>query len=454
MRIRRDRACGSEGSGTEPGIRGRVYRRPLDGRKLAAVSRVPIDDNAEEGRRRGPFFSNAFVARASRWGLVAWSLIGLLILIGVVYRFVLYPIRIIFPPLVIALIVIYLMNPVVTALQRRGVRRIWGTLLVYLVFLSIVGVAVAYLSAVIGKQVTQFVDSVPALLAKAQHGLNTLSDRLGVKLDTEGIARAFEPKNGSAFAFLGRLTSFTTGAVHVAFFIVLGPLIAFYLLVDLPKLRRGAEALVPESRRAEVQHLAERVGDTLGGFFRGQFLVALIVGLVSMLGFYLVGMPYFALLGAVTGLVALVPLIGTLIAAVPTLFVAFTATGRGGRALLISGGWKLALAAAIVLILAQQLDTRLLSPRLKSRAVRLHPVTVLLSLLLGGTLLGLWGMLLAVPVVAAAKVILLHVWDTRSQWPPRVDGLALPKATADPLPSARSEPPTGRFTPAASSGVD
>jgi predicted PurR-regulated permease PerM len=75
----------------------------------------------------------------------------------------------------------------------------------------------------------------------------------------------------------------------------------------------------------------------------------------------------------------------------------------------------------------QQLDQRVLSPRLHIEATRLHPVTVLLSLLVGGTLLGFWGMLLAVPVVASAKVVLLHVWDTRSQWPPRVVPVPAPE---------------------------
>ena len=101
--------------------------------------------------------------------------------------------------------------------------------------------------------------------------------------------------------------------------------------------------------------------------------------------------------------------------------MALTAGHRNGHVLNIHGGWKLALACAVVLVLVQELDTRVLSPRLKSDAMRLHPVTVIISLLLGGSLLGLWGMLLAVPVVAAAKVVVLHLWDTRSQWPPRAE---------------------------------
>ena len=79
-----------------------------------------------------------------------------------------------------------------------------------------------------------------------------------------------------------------------------------------------------------------------------------------------------------------------------------------------------------MLVLVQQLESRVLEPRLLSQAVRLHPVSVLLSLLVGGSLLGLWGMLLAVPTVAAIRVVVLYVWDTRSSWPPGVPSAAEP----------------------------
>ncbi len=256
---------------------------------------------------RGPFLSNPFVARVARWGLLAWSVIGLLILVFVLYRFVLYPIRIIFPPLVAALIVVYLLNPVVTALQGRGIHRILGTLVCYLAFLSVVGVGLAYLIPVVSDQVKAFVGGIPDLLTRFQNGLVSFFARLGVHLDPQDFLRSFQ-RGGSAFNFLGRLTSFTTsGVVRAAFVFILGPLIAFYLLVDLPKIQRGATALVPASRREEVRDVARSVGDTLGGFFRGQLVVALMVGLFCMLGFWVVGVPYFALLAAVTGLFALVP---------------------------------------------------------------------------------------------------------------------------------------------------
>jgi len=371
---------------------------------------------------RGPFLSNPFVARAARWGLLAWSVIGLLILAWVIYRYLLYPIRIVFPPLVVALIVIYLLNPLIARMQARRIPRLWGTLICYTVFLSIAGLALAYLIPAVTDQVTAFVGGVPGLLARAQTGLEGFAARLGMSLDPKALLQSFEPGKGNAFHFLVRITSFTSGVVHVAFSLILGMLLAFYLLVDLPKILRGADSLVPASRRQEVRHVAGQVGETLGGFFRGQLLVALMVGLSSMLGFYLVGLPFFALLGALTGLFALVPLIGTLIAAIPVLFVAATSNADTGGLLHVPGGWRLAMACAAVMILIQQLDIRVLSPRLVGKTVRLHPVTVLLSLLVGGTLLGLWGMLLAVPAAAALKVVILHVWDTRATWPPRGPG--------------------------------
>ena len=367
---------------------------------------------------RGPFLSNPFVARAARWGLLAWSLIGVLVLAWVVLRYVLYPIRIVFAPLVVALIVIYLLNPIVTAIQRRGLRRGLATLIVYVVVLTAVGVALAYLVQAIAGQVSDFVSRIPDLLARAQHGLGTVSHRLGLNLDSKAVLRQFE-RNGSVSHFFGRVTSFTSGVVHVAFVLVLGPLIAFYLLVDLPRVQRGAEALIPASRRAEVAGLASDVNATLGGFFRGQLVVAVAVGLFSMFLFWLIGLPYYALLGAITGLFALVPLIGTVIAAIPALFVALTTPHGTGGLLHVPGGWKLAVATVIALVAVQQLDVRVLTARILNRASRLNPVTVLLSLLVGGTLLGLWGMLLAVPVVAAAKVVVLYLWDTRATWPPQ-----------------------------------
>ncbi len=375
---------------------------------------------------RRPFLSSPFVARAVRWGLFAWSVIGVLVLVVGFFWYVLRPIRIVFPPLVVALIVVYLLNPAVGALERRGMKRLWATLILYVVMLGALGTLLSFLIPVVSHQIAQFSSGIPDLLTRFQQGLDAFARRLGISVDTANLVQLFRPGTGAASIFLSRLTSFTSGVVKAAVVLLLGPLLAFYLLVDLPKIRRGARSLVPATRRAEATDLARRVGQTLGGFFRGQLVVAILVGLVSMLGFWLVGLPYSVVVGLLTALFALVPLIGTVIAAIPALFVALTTSGHTGGLLHVRGGWPLALACVLVLVAAQQLDSRVLAPRLLDAGARLHPITVLLSLLIGGTLLGLWGMLLAVPAAMVTKVIALYVWDTRAQWPPRPSGVPAP----------------------------
>jgi predicted PurR-regulated permease PerM len=111
-------------------------------------------------------------------------------------------------------------------------------------------------------------------------------------------------------------------------------------------------------------------------------------------------------------------LIGPFIGAVPALFIAFTTNDSGGL-LHLHPGWPMALGACVALLTVQQIDNHIISPNVMARTVKLHPVTVMLGLLIGGTLAGLVGMLLTVPVIACTKIVLLHLWDSRVQWPPQ-----------------------------------
>ena len=360
--------------------------------------------------------SHPAVARVARWGVVAWSLIGVGYLALIVYRYLLYPLRIVFPPLLLALVIIYLLNPVVSRLERRRIPRVWGALLTYVAFLGLLVILLRYLVPLVANQVSGFAESVPDLLDRAQVWLADLNRRLNLDIDTGALFSNLGPE-GATGAFISRIFSFTVGVVHVAVAVILGLVLGFYLLVDLPKMQRAGLALIPARRRRGVISIFEQMGRALGGYFRGQLLVALFVGLASMVGLWIVGLPYWAVVGMVAGLFNLIPLIGPFIGAIPAIFIAFTTESSGGL-MSLEPGWPLALGASIALLTVQQIDNHILSPNIVARTVRLHPVTVLLGLLVGGTLLGLWGMLLAVPTVAAAKILMLHFWDTSSRWPP------------------------------------
>jgi predicted PurR-regulated permease PerM len=393
----------------------------------------------EVNDERSRVLGHPFVAGAARWGVVAWAGIGVLVLGFIVLRYVLYPIRILFPPLAVALILVYLLNPIVSLLARR-MPRIVAALITYVVALSLVGMGLSYLIPIVAEQVTGFAKSLPGLLDRFLETLDSVAQRFNFRLDAEAALGAEGQR--AVLNYLGSLLSLTRGVFHFVLVVILGPILAFYLLVDLPKMQRGVVAMVPQRRRAGFLSVMEKLSRAVGGFFRGQLLVSLFVGIASAIVLWTVGLPYWAVVGLITGLFNLIPLIGPWIGGIIAAFIAFTAGAPTGGLLHLEPGWPLAIGSGIGLLIVQQIDNHIMSPNIVARTVKLHPVTVMLALLAGGTLLGLWGMLLAVPAVAGAKILLLHQWDTRLSWPPPKPAEAVPEpASAQGSPAV---PATGR----------
>ena len=392
------------------------------------------------GHEQHPVLGHPVVARAARWGIVAWAAIGVVSLVIGVFVFVIQPIRIIFPPLIVAMIVVYILNPLVSMFERRGFRRVWGSLIVYVVFATVVGTALYLLVPVVTNQVSEFIGAAPRILGRLSAAVGDFAQRFGVGFEEGAPAVPSE----TILGFLGRLVSITQGIVELAIIFVLGPILAFYFLVDLPKIKRALRSVIPARRRPEIERVLQNMGRAVGGFFRGQLMVAAFVGVASSIALWIVGLPFWALVGLATGLFNLIPLIGPFIGGAIAVLIAFT-TGTSEGVLALEPGWPLALGASIALLIVQQIDNHIISPNIVGRTVRIHPVTVMLGLLVGGTLMGLLGMILAIPVIASVKILFLHYWDTRMTWPPRGPddaGLAPPgDRTEEP------EPGSGRLRP-------
>src|SRR5690606_34596809 len=138
----------------------------------------------------------------------------------------------------------------------------------------------------------------------------------------------------------------------------------------------------------------------IGGYFRGQLAVAVVVGIMASIGMAIIDLPFWLIVGMIAGLFNLIPLIGPWIGAVPGIAIAFP-TG---------GGLSQAIWVAVVMAGVQQVDNHFISPIVMQRAVKLHPAVVMLALLAGGTLGGFLGLLLAVPATAVLKIIVGHAW--------------------------------------------
>ena len=348
------------------------------------------------------------------------GLAALVALVGVVAWYV----RVVWPPLILAGAIVFLLNPGVTALHRRGVPRAAGTALSYLAFFATVTLAVLIVAPLAADQAEGLDEELPQVRADVERWINDRAEQSQnwiVKFPSVGeleseVGGSESPSRLSdTFA---TLRDFGGRVVHVVLIIVLAPIIAFYLLVDLPRLRVVAESLVPARARQEVLLLATRLNRAIGGFFRGQLLVALIIGVLVSTGLALVDLPFWLLVGMVAGFSNIVPLIGPWVGAVPGVIIALT-TRDVSTAL-----WVVAIMAG-----AQQVDNHFVSPIVMQRAVKLHPAVVMLALLTGGTLGGFFGLLIAVPTAAVLKILISHLWHTYVLGEPIEEVAAIVEAT-------------------------
>lgn len=360
--------------------------------------------------------------RLRRAGIAAWSIIGLLIVLAIA-GWLLLKIRVIFPPLGLAVLIIYLLNPMVNRLEQRRVPRLWGTILAYVVVVGVITIVIVAASPFVADQAEELSSDWPEfkqeIVASAEDAANVVEERVNVNVDTtelhclldvageeaptqeqcDEVTRSFRERiAGSA----ERLTELGSSVIEIILIFVLAPLLALYLLIDLPQLQRDVLNLVPESHRAEVADVASKVGRTVGGFFRGQLLVALLVGIMSSVGFFIIDLKFWLVIGAIAGFTNLIPLVGP-----------FIGGGLGFLVGTVTDNVATGLKAALVALIVQQIDNHVISPNVMKRTVQIHPVTVMLSLLAGATLAGFWGVLLGVPAVAVLKLLASHLWATR-----------------------------------------
>lgn len=369
--------------------------------------------------------ATAWPERFRRLFFASWSVVGVVLVAGfVVWGF--HELGV-FTPLMAAGIVVFLLNPVVSWLEGKGVKRLYGCLLTYLGFvlgLALLGLLVyPYLAGQVGELGRDW----PLMERKLTRFLEDQSRRFGLDfLDPDNLPRLLAGLGDYARKEGSGLLAGAGGAVLTAVEVVLSPIIALYVLIDLPHLLAAGRRLLPEAAREETEFLLQGCARIVMGFFRGQLFVAVVVGTLSSIGFAIAGVPFAVAVGAAGGIANIVPYIGPWVG--------------GGLAVLVSLAFAdspvTALWAVAVALAVQQVDNHFISPVVMKRAVKVHPAAVLLGLIGGGHVAGFWGLLLAVPVIAVFKLAVGHFWRTRVLHEPVARAEAVEDAELPPLDAA------------------
>lgn len=333
-----------------------------------------------------------------------YTLLGLLILymlymlrpvIGNIYDFL----KAIMAPFLIAMIIAYVLNPIVTLLNDRKVPRTMAVLLIYAVFIISVVVILMNMIPMLIEQVEELNEQMPHINAKAEHLINGINhSSLLPPSIRSGVHEWMYSFEGRLSKGMSEFIDNIGQTINVLFIALIVPFLIFYILKDFDVFERTVIAYVPKSHRKQMVMMFKDIDTALGNYIRGQFIVCIIIGVLAYVGYLIIGMPYALLLALFVAVFNIIPYLGPYFGAAPALIAASTIS------------WKMVLFVAIVNTACQILEGNVISPQVVGRTLHMHPLAIIFALLVGGELAGVVGLILAVPFFAAMKVVLQHLF--------------------------------------------
>lgn len=306
-------------------------------------------------------------------------------------------------PLFIGIVVAWLFDPFVSWLQKKGVKRILGAIIIYALLILIIFIVVSALIPVLSDQINDFAKMIPNVLDSINGFIDGIFDKIGDvgTFDVEASKTEIFNKINEVGSNLTRsLPSYTVSFLK-AFFsglgtFVIGLIIGFYLLVSFDNADDIVIGFVPKKIRESVKLLMDKINNSLRKYVEGTLMLAFLVFTLSSLGFFISGLKAPLLFGLFCGLTDVIPYLGPYIGGIPAVVVGFSQSTVVGIITLVA------------IFIIQFIEGNFLQPLIMSKQLKLHPVTIMLGLLIFGYLFGVIGMVLATPIMATLKILFTY----------------------------------------------
>lgn len=322
-----------------------------------------------------------------------YTKIGILAVVALATIYFFFRVHAVTVPFLVGAALAYVLYPVIRAAQARGLSRAWALTLFYIMILALVGFLCWYTLPRLTREVAELAAIMPQYMEDAHHAMEYL-DGLEVGGEIDRIIRtSLHQAETQAYNALKKFINDLLGMTGSLLSLVFAPILAYYFIKDWEKIRDGFLSLFPAGIRSRLVSLGLDIDQVLSGFIQGHLTVCLIVGILTGLAAALLGVKYAIIIGIINGIAELFPYLGPILGAIPSVALALT-----------EGPTK-AIYLGLAILVIQQVEANLLSPRIVGTRVGLHPLLVIFALLSGGELFGIWGILLAVPVVAVMKVL-------------------------------------------------
>ncbi len=349
-------------------------------------------------------------------GKTSYYLIGLIILsalaiyllttVSFIFKPLVVIITTILPPMIFALLLYYLLNPIVDFINKKGLSRTISITLTYIVILAILFFGGARLIPVIRDQAQDLIKQFPTYLTDFQQTVRRFLDATPFAASSDEALNSIEKLTNEALSYLGNnwqdgakgLGTIFSAVSSTAITLFTGPIIAFFLIQSPQKLYNTVMELIPPRFRKDSSALIKIANQQLGAFLKGQVIASLLLGLIYWGVFLLLGLQYATVIALAAGILSIIPYIGSFLAFLPGLFIAF------------QDSTFMVVKFVIAWFVVQLLHGDLVVPRVMGDKLKIHPITILVVLLVMGDLLGLVGVIFGIPIYSMIKLLVVFTF--------------------------------------------
>ena len=343
--------------------------------------------------------------------LTVLLLIGLNILVFNKVSFIFTPIVVLIQtvvlPIILSAILYYLLVPIVDFFERKGVRRIYSIIVLYLIIIGVLTILIVLVIPLLRDQIMRLIVSFPNLVNDIERMLEQVIgsqflNQVQQTFDFNISDLAAQVSNqattilNSTFAGIGNIIGSVSKTVMA---IITVPFILFYLLKDGKKLPDYILNFVPIPMRSHTFTVLQEMNKQISSYIRGQIVVSFCIGVLMFIGFVIIGLDYAPVLAVIASFTSVVPYLGPAIAITPALIIA-----------VVTSPYML-LKLIIVWTIVQLIEGKFISPQIMGRNLHVHPITIIFIIIIAGNLFGVVGILLAVPGYAVLKVITTHLFE-------------------------------------------
>jgi len=304
----------------------------------------------------------------------------------------LYYIRDILGILFVAIILAAAIDPVVSGMNKRKIPRGLGVIIVYLALLALVSLTVALIIPPMINEISDLASKFPVYWQKISDGFQYIKEYAGENQFGSEVSSFLEQIQGSLKTASVGIFGFLSSVFGGIFSLVAVLVIAFYLVVSEEGIKKIFKSVAPSEYQSYLSQLFLQMQKKIGDWVRGQLILMVVIGFLTFIGLFLMGVKYAVVLGLLAGLFEVIPYIGPVMAAIPAIFLTFVQSPL--KAITVIGFF----------ILIQWIENNILVPKIMEKTVGLNPVIIIVVLMIGLRIAGVVGMILSVPVATAISV--------------------------------------------------